>query len=267
MFLAGITTAFAAGEGAPHLDGAELAVWWVIPFILMLLSIAVMPLAAPHFWHDNFGKISGFWAAAFIVPFALFKGFDIALYEVVHTLFLEYIPFIILLLSLFTVAGGVRLKGTLVGSPIVNTGILAFGTIIASWMGTTGAAMLLIRPLLKANEHREHNVHVVVFFIFLVANIGGSLTPLGDPPLFLGFLKGVSFFWPTTHMFLPMLMVSLILLAVFFVLDSFLFRKESARPADAHDSGEGEKFGIEGGINILLLAGVVAAVLMSGSWK
>lgn len=267
MFLAGITTAFAAGEGAPHLDGAELAFWWVIPFILMLLSIAVMPLAAPHFWHDNFGKISGFWAAAFIVPFAFVKGFDIALYEVVHTLFLEYIPFIILLLSLFTVAGGVRLKGTLVGSPIVNTGILAFGTIIASWMGTTGAAMLLIRPLLKANEHREHNVHVVVFFIFLVANIGGSLTPLGDPPLFLGFLKGVSFFWPTTHMFLPMLMVSLILLAVFYLLDTFLFRKESARPADAHDSGEGEKFGIEGGINILLLVGVVAAVLMSGSWK
>ena len=267
FLLAGTSASFAAGEGAPVLDGADLTVWWIAPFVAMLLSIAVFPLAAPHFWHDNFGKISGFWALAFLAPFALVYGFDIALFEVIHTLFLEYIPFIILLLSLFTVAGGVRLKGSLVGSPLVNTGILAFGTLIASWMGTTGAAMLLIRPLLRANENREHNVHVVVFFIFLVANIGGSLTPLGDPPLFLGFLKGVSFFWPTTHMFLPMLFVSAILLVVFFLLDSYLYRKESTPPADAPAPGEGEKFGIEGGFNILLLGGIVAAVLMSGSWK
>lgn len=267
VLLATVTNAFAAGEGAPHLDGGELGVWWVVPFVFMLLSIAVLPLATPHFWHDNFGKISGFWALAFLAPFAFIYGFDIAIFEVVHTLFLEYIPFIILLLSLFTVAGGVRLKGALVGSPIVNTGILAFGTLIASWMGTTGAAMLLIRPLLRANEHREHNVHVVVFFIFLVANIGGSLTPLGDPPLFLGFLKGVSFFWPTTHLFLPMLFASAILLAVFFCLDTWLYRKEPKRPEDAHDTNEGEKLGIEGGINILLLGGVIGAVLLSGSWK
>ena len=170
-----------------------------MPFAGILLSIAIFPLVAPSFWHHHFGKISAFWALLFLVPFALKFGFNLALYELVHVALLEYIPFIILLLSLFTVAGGVRLKGTLKGSPAVNTGLLFFGTIIASWMGTTGAAMLLIRPLINANEERKHKVHVIVFFIFLVANIGGSLTPLGDPPLFLGFLKGVDFFLSLIH--------------------------------------------------------------------
>ena len=180
---------------------------------------------------------------------------------------LEYIPFIILLLSLFTVAGGIRLTGHLVGSPIVNTGILLVGTVLASWMGTTGAAMLLIRPLLRANEGRRYKVHTVVFFIFLVANIGGSLTPLGDPPLFLGFLKGVSFFWPTTHMFLPMVMVSVILLVLYFVVDNVLYRKESPEARDPAKDDTGEALGFSGNINFLLLAGVVASVLMSGIWK
>ena len=180
---------------------------------------------------------------------------------------LEYIPFIILLLSLFTVAGGIRLTGHLVGSPIVNTGILLVGTVLASWMGTTGAAMLLIRPLLRANEGRRYKVHTVVFFIFLVANIGGSLTPLGDPPLFLGFLKGVSFFWPTTHMFLPMVMVSVILLVLYFVVDNVLYRKESPEARNPAKDDTGEALGFSGNINFLLLAGVVASVLMSGIWK
>ncbi|MEL0003562.1 MAG: sodium:proton antiporter, partial [Rhodospirillales bacterium] len=179
---------------------------------------------------------------------------------------LENIPFIILLLSLFTVAGGVRVRGRLVGTPILNTGFLFIGTVLASWMGTTGAAMLLIRPLMRANEKRKYRVHTIVFFIFLVANIGGSLTPLGDPPLFLGFLKGVEFFWPTTHMFAPMLMVSVILLALYFVIDSALVKKEGGipepDPSEAH-----EAIGIDGKLNFLLLAGIVAAVLMSGIWK
>ncbi len=171
----------AAGEhgGAPHLDGASLGLLWVLPFAGILLSIALFPLLAPNIWHHHFGKISAFWALSFLVPFALTYGFDLALYEVLHTVLLEYIPFIVLLLALFTVAGGVRVTGSLTGTPIVNTGMLLLGTVIASWMGTTGAAMLLIRPLLKANDGRRHKVHVVVFFIFLVANIGGSLTPLG----------------------------------------------------------------------------------------
>ena len=255
---------FAAGEGAPHLDGAELGLVWALPFAGILLSIAVFPLLAPNFWHHHFGKIAAFWAASFLGPFTLVHGPSLATYELLHVLLLEYIPFIILLLSLFTVAGGVRLKGSLVGSPLVNTGILAFGTLIASWMGTTGAAMLLIRPIIQANEWRRHKVHTIVFFIFLVANIGGSLTPLGDPPLFLGFLKGVDFFWPTTHMLAPMLVAAAILLALYFALDTYLMRREDGKPPvkDAN-----ETLALEGSFNILLLGGIVGAVLLSGLWK
>ncbi len=257
--------AHAAG-GNLHLDGSSMGLAWVIPFAGILLSIAIFPLVAPNFWHAHFGKISAFWALSFLTPFTIVYGFELSLFELLHVLFLEYIPFIILLLSLFTVAGGVRLRGKLVGTPLVNTGILLFGTAIASWMGTTGAAMLLIRPLIRANEGRKHKVHTIVFFIFLVANIGGSLTPLGDPPLFLGFLKGVSFFWPTTQMFLPMLMVSVILLAMYFAMDSYLFRKEEADSLqDTSDEPDGLR--LEGKINILLLGGVIGAVLMSGVWK
>ncbi|MEC8054514.1 MAG: sodium:proton antiporter, partial [Pseudomonadota bacterium] len=257
--------AWAAGADAPHLEGSDLGLLWAVPFAGILLSIAIFPLVAPSFWHHHFGKISAFWALLFLVPFALKFGFNLALYELVHVALLEYIPFIILLLSLFTVAGGVRLKGTLKGSPAVNTGLLFFGTIIASWMGTTGAAMLLIRPLINANEERKHKVHVIVFFIFLVANIGGSLTPLGDPPLFLGFLKGVDFFWPTQYMLVPMIVVASILLVLFFILDTFLYRREGASPAAADKPYE--PLGVEGLVNIPLLAGIVGAVLLSGVWK
>lgn len=260
------TAAFAAGEGAPHLDGAEMNLLWVIPFAGILLSIAIFPLVAGEFWHHHFGKISAAWALSFLIPFAFVFGFDLALYEVIHVGLLEYIPFIILLLSLFTVAGGVRVTGTLRGTPEMNTGILLLGTVIASWMGTTGAAMLLIRPILNANDGRRHKVHVVVFFIFLVANVGGSLTPLGDPPLFLGFLKGVSFFWPTTHMLAPMAMVSAILLVLFYGVDKFFWAKED-ETVRALPSSDGQKIGLEGKVNILLLGGVVGAVLLSGVWK
>lgn len=258
--------AFAASAGAPHLDGATLSGLWVLPFVCMLLSIAVFPLVAPHFWHNNFGKISVFWALCFLVPFTVKFGFSLALYETLHALLLEYFPFIILLLALFTVAGGVRLTGTLVGTPIVNTTILVIGTALASWMGTTGAAMLLIRPLLRANAHRKYKVHSVVFFIFLVANIGGSLTPLGDPPLFLGFLQGVSFFWTTKHMLIPMLFCVAILTVVYFFIDTYLFNKEGRPAPEGLDASNTEKLGLEGKVNLLLLLGVIAAVLLSGTW-
>ena len=153
-----------ASEGHPSIPGAELSAVWVIPFVCMLLSIAIMPLALPHIWHHHFGKISVFWGLAFLIPCLVVYGFNVAFYEFLHAILLEYIPFIVLLFALFTVAGGVRLKGSLVGTPVVNTGILAVGTILASWMGTTGAAMLLIRPLLRANAHRKYRVHSVVFF-------------------------------------------------------------------------------------------------------
>lgn len=264
IFLA--STAMAADAGGDlHLDGGKLGLLWVIPFVGILLSIAVFPLVAGHFWHENFGKISAAWAFLFIVPFALLFGFDLALYELLHVALLEYIPFIILLFSLFTVTGGLRVVTRLQGTPVFNTGLLAIGTALASWMGTTGAAMALVRPLIRANAWRQNKTHVLVFFIFLVANIGGSLTPLGDPPLFLGFLKGVGFFWPTVHMFLPMVLVASLLLAIFFVLDSVMARREIVPPPKPEEGGD--LIRLEGKVNLLLLAGVVASVLMSGVWK
>jgi len=253
-----------AGEGHPAIPGAELSVYWAAPFVCMLLSIAIMPLALPRLWEDHFGKIAVFWGMAFLVPCFAFYGMHVALYEFLHILLLDYLPFLILVFSLFTVAGGVRLKGSLAGTPAVNTVLLAVGTLLASCMGTTGAAMLLIRPLLRANAHRRFRAHSVIFFIFLVANIGGSLTPLGDPPLFLGFLKGVDFFWTTTHLLTKTSLLAFILLVIFFVLDMVLFRKEGCPKPPVNPNEEPEKFGLEGKVNLLFLLGIVLAVLLSG---
>ena len=206
----------------------------------MLLSIAIVPLINFHFWEHHYGKFSLAWIAIFSIPFLIVYKGD-GWYEIVHIVLLDYVPFIILLTALFTCAGGICLKGSLRGSPVVNTVLIAIGTALASWMGTTGAAMLLIRPILRANEWRKHRVHVVVFFIFLVANIGGSLTPLGDPPLFLGFLKGIDFFW-TMALFPVMLPVVILLLIIFFIFDTVLFRKEGAPP----DDGEKEPLRLQG---------------------
>ena len=269
-FLPGLLTfscalpALAAGADAPAIDGRHLGLTWMIPFAGILLSIAILPLAAPSFWHHHFGKVSAGWAAMIVVPFALLHGVPTAIYEIIHLLLLDYIPFIVLLLALFTVPGGIRIKGNLHGSPSMNTALLAIGTVLAGWMGTTGASMLLIRPVIRANDDRRHKIHVFVFFIFLVSNIGGALTPLGDPPLFLGFLKGVSFFWTTEHLFGEMLVCALILLALFYAIDSYWYRKEG-RPKP--DPTPETPVRIEGGVNIILLAAIVGAVLASGTWK
>ncbi len=253
-----------ASEALPHIPGAELSILWAVPFACMLLSIALGPLFFAHFWEHHFGKVAVFWGMAFLVPCAIVYGPSTAIYEGLHSIILEYIPFIILLFSLFTVAGGVRLKGSLVGTPAVNTGLLLTGTVLASWMGTTGAAMLLIRPLLRANAHRKYRVHQVVFFIFLVANIGGSLTPLGDPPLFLGYLKGVDFFWTLQHLFLKTCFMTVCLLGLYFVIDTILYKKEGS-PMPPHDPNAAEeKLGLEGKVNLILLLGIVLAVLISG---
>ena len=257
------TSLFAGSYGAPHLEGGDLSILWVIPFAGILLSIAIFPLVAPEYWHHNFGKVSAFWALLFVIPFLFSQGWQIVLYEVLHVGLLEYIPFIILLLALFTISGGVQLTGSLVGTPIINSAIILVGTLSASWMGTTGAAMLLIRPLLRANKERKHKVHIVIFFIFLVANIGGSLTPLGDPPLFLGFLKGVDFFWTTKAMFLPMLFMIISLLIIFYFYDTFQYRKESDLPVPTNN----EKISVKGSFNLLLIFGVVCSVLLSGFWR
>ncbi len=239
--------------------GEILPLWSCIPFAGMLLSIALMPLLLANFWHHHFGKVSAFWAATLGIPFLwVFKSG--ALYEILHIILVDYVPFIILLWSLYTISGGILLRGSLRGTPFVNTIILILGTILASWMGTTGAAMLLIRPFLRANNYRKNRTFMVVFFIFLVANIGGSLTPLGDPPLFLGYLHGVTFFW--TFKILPhMLVVSVLLLTIYFFMDTYYYRKESVSVPKEEAK---ESLKIEGTYNFLFLGGVVGAVLMSG---
>ena len=187
-----------------------------------------MPLVAPHFWERHFGKVAAFWSFALIIPVVATSGFWTATTEILHVFLLDYLPFIILLFALFVVAGGIRVGGNLVGTPATNTAMLAFGTLSASFLGTTGASMVLIRPIIRANQDRRYHIHIFVFFIFLVSNIGGSLTPLGDPPLFLGFLKGVDFLWTLEAMLLPMLFVSSILLALFYVIDRLAWNRESA---------------------------------------
>jgi Na+/H+ antiporter NhaD/arsenite permease-like protein len=247
------------GQGHANI-GELLPLWSCIPFAFILLSIALFPLILPGFWHHHFGKISAFWAASLAIPFLIaFKG--AALYEILHIFLADYVPFIILLWSLYTVSGGILLRGTLRGTPLVNVTILIIGTLLASWMGTTGAAMLLIRPFLRANDYRKNRTFMVVFFIFLVANVGGSLTPLGDPPLFLGFLHGVSFFW--TFKIMPhMLMVAIILLVIYFILDTYHYRKEGVSAPE--EEGVKEPLKLEGVYNFLFLAGIVGSVLMSG---
>ena len=251
---------------AADLDGSQLSVLWGVPFAGVLLSIALMPLLVPSFWHHHFGKVAAAWGLAFLVPFALTFGFPAAGAAVVHAALAEYIPFIILLTALFTVAGGIFVRGNLHGSPGLNTGLLATGAVLASFMGTTGASMLLIRPLIRANDNRKHQVHVVVFFIFIVSNAGGALTPLGDPPLFLGFLKGVDFFWTVTHLWGQTLFMVGSLLALFYVIDWYHYHKrEEIRPVDP--TPDTTRLGFEGGVNFALLGGVVALVLLSGLWK
>ena len=261
----GMLLASSGGHNAPHLDGTLLSGLWIIPFIGILLSIALFPLVAPSFWHHHFGKISAMWAISLLIPFLLNEhiGLSTTLYSLIHTGLLEYVPFIILLLALFTISGGVQLTGSLVGTPVVNTGIILIGTVLASWMGTTGAAMLLIRPLIRANKNRKNKVHIIVFFIFLVANIGGSLTPLGDPPLFLGFLKGVDFFWTTTQMILPMTFMVVMLITIFFMVDTYYYKRESISAIDEIS----HKIALKGSFNLLLIVGVIGAVLLSGFWK
>ncbi len=246
---------------APALDGRGLGLLWCLPFAGLLLSIALLPLLAQHFWHRHYGKIAAFWALAFLLPLASRYGLALTAHEIAHTFFLEYLPFVILLLALFTVAGGVRIEGGFTGSPASNTALLALGTALASVAGTTGAAVLLIRPLIAANAWRRAPVHVFVFFIFLVCNIGGALTPLGDPPLFLGFLAGVGFFWPALHLLAPTAVLLAVLFPLFFVIDRRHYRRETPPP-----ERRVVPLTLAGKRNLALLAVVVGAVLMSGAW-
>ncbi len=267
LILSFSTQVFGADEeahGHYKVDGTKLPIWSIIPFVGILLSIALLPLLLDsHFLVHHGGKMSLAWGLIFAIPYLIAYGGD-AFHDILYIYLIDYIPFIVLLWGLFTVAGGILVRGTLRGTPLVNTLLLLIGTVIASWIGTTGASMLLIRPLIRANEYRKSKVHLVVFFIFLVSNIGGSLTPLGDPPLFLGFLHGVPFFWTTTALFPHMLFISVILIVLFFIIDTFMFKREGGV---VPDDGTNEPIRIDGLFNLIFLFGIIAAVLMSGTYK
>jgi len=256
--------------------GTVLPLYSIMPFIGMLLSIALGPVLIPKFWEHHFGKISLAWATIAAVPLIIAYN-KVALHELLHVLIADYIPFIILLASLYTVGGGILVRTTLKGTTLVNAGFLTVGSLLASWMGTTGAAMLLIRPFLRVNKERKYKAFMIVFFIFMVANIGGALTPLGDPPLFLGFLHGVPFFW-TLRLFSPMLLLLLSLLVIYVVFDLYYLRKEQKEAANSPAIRKAtlqevaattscKKFRILGCYNFFLLAGIIGAILFSGNVK
>ncbi len=252
----------AGGAGGGEL-GRALPAWSALPFVGILLSIALFPLLAPRFWHHHYPKVATAWGLALVVPFVSSHG-TAAAREILHMALLDYVPFIALIGTLFVIGGGILVRGTLRGSPGVNTAIMAAGAALASWIGTTGAAVLLVRPLLRANRERRRKAHTVVFFIFLVANIGGVLTPLGDPPLFLGFLHGVPFFW-SLSLWRELLLVAGLLLAVYVALDTYHWRREDAA-VRAPSQVPHEPLRVEGWHNFIFLAAVLGAVVVSGIW-
>lgn len=252
--------AFASGEAL----GDQLPLWSMIPFAGMLLSIAIFPIVKPHWWEKNMLWVALFWSFVFLVPFFFVYGADETIYQLIHTVVLDYVPFLLLLFALYAVAGGIVIKGSMVGTPKLNTIILAIGTVLASVIGTTGAAMVLIRPLIRANEFRKRKMHTIIFFIFLVCNIGGALTPVGDPPLFMGFLRGVPFFWTTIHLMPLYLFTSVVLLVVYYIFESKMYKKDLAEGC-VQPEHTGEKIKIEGLHNLLYIVLILFAVVMSGT--
>jgi Na+/H+ antiporter NhaD/arsenite permease-like protein len=239
-----------------HNLGQTLSLWTVVPFLGLLLSIAFLPLKAPHFWesHKNKALVAFLWS----LPIAVYFLFN-APHELVLSM-KDYASFLILLTALFIISGGIVLKGDLKATPEVNSLFLLVGAVLANFIGTTGASMLLIRPLLKTNSERKHTLHIPIFFIFVVSNIGGLLTPLGDPPLFMGFIKGVPFFWTLRLLPLWALMVGGVV-AVFYILDGIRYRKEECRDL-IRDRRRVVPLHMTGSINFLWLAGVVAGIFL-----
>jgi Na+/H+ antiporter NhaD/arsenite permease-like protein len=264
------TVAVLAGATAPAnaaaLSGLTLPWPWALPFIGLLLSIAARPLLTPKFWRAHCGKIAFGWSALTMAPLAALHGVPVALTALSHAIFGEYSSFIIVLAALYVVAGGILVTGSLRGTPLVNAAILALGTVIASIVGTTGAALILVRPLLRANSARLHNVHVVIFFIFLVANIGGALSPFGDPPLFVGFLRGVDFTWTTTHLWRQTALTAALVFAAFVAIDVWYYRQDR-RVAVVGEKPFNEPIRVHGRINLALIGLIVAAVLLSALWR
>ena len=248
------------------LDGASLSWPWSLPFIGLILTIATGPLFFPRSWSHHYGKIAAGWSALTIAVIAFAFGATTALDTFLRAMLLDYMSFIALLFSLYVVAGGILVSGNLHGTPAGNTGMLLLGTVLASFVGTTGAAMIAVRPLIRANLHRKHSAHVLMFAIFLIANVGGTLTPLGNPPLFVGFLHGVDFFWPAEHLFSAASLVIALVLAIFVAIDWWYYRREHKDVVSRHKT-EATVIRIRGVANIYLLGCIIAAILLSATWK
>ncbi len=253
------------------LDGANLPWPLGLPFAGILLSIAFGPLVVKEWWHIHYEKAAALWAALTLAGLLYVEGPAATAAAFTHNMALEYLPFILMLFALFTAAGGISITGKLSGSPLVNCAILATGAGLASLIGTTGASMILIRPLIRANESRKFKAHVVVFFIFLVSNIGGALTPLGDPPLFLGFLHGVDFFWTARALWPQTLFAVSVLFVLFYLVDCYFHYQENPYHY-LWDSPEGSaapraRLRIGGAINIALIAVAISAIVASGLWR
>lgn len=244
--------------------GSTLSFAYCIPFAGMLLSIAICPLVNGAWWEKFKGAAVLFWSLLFLVPFAIGNGAGTALNHFLEVILGDYISFIVLLFGLFCVAGNIRIRGTLAGTPKVNVLLLLIGTLLSSWVGTTGASMLLIRPVIRANSWRKRKVHTMVFFIFLVSNIGGCLTPVGDPPLLMGFMHGVPFAW-SFHLLPVFLLNVVLLLALYFIIDSRAYKKDLADGANPKASEKTEKISLEGAHNLIFLLCIVGAVILSGS--
>ena len=242
--------------------GSGIPLFFCIPFVGMLLSIAVLPMLAANMWEKWRGVISLFWALLFAVPFAIVYGMPTMLEQLSESIIGDYLTFIVLLFGLFCVSGNICLEGDLAGTPRTNVIMLAIGTVLASWIGTTGASMLMIRPLLRVNSWRSRTIQTVVFFIFLVSNIGGALSPIGDPPLLMGFIRGVPFTWELQHMSLITLLNVVLLLGIYYVIDKRAYNKDIA--VGLVPASDGTKLRLVGAHNIIFLVMIVGAVILSG---
>ena len=237
---------------------------YCIPFAGILLCIALFPLIMPTWWEEHQAPVVLAWSLAFIVPFVMGFGAHHTAEVVLECIINDYLTFIVLLFGLFCVAGNITLEGDLAGSPRINVGLLLFGTLLSSWVGTTGASMLMVRPIIKMNSWRKRKRHIMIFFIFLISNIGGCLTPIGDPPLLMGFMRGVPFFWSLR--LLPILAFNVaVLLFVFYHLDMRAYRKDIADGRKPDISKPGTEIRIAGLHNLIFLAAIVVAVLLSGT--
>lgn len=241
----------------------NIPMWLVIPFAGLLLCIAVFPLVKPEWWEKNQPWAVAFWSLLFIIPYAVLYGVPSATETVLECIINDYLTFIVLLFGLFCVAGNITLEGDLAGSPRVNTIMLAIGTLLSSCIGTTGASMLLVRPIIKMNAWRKRKSQIMIFFIFMISNMGGCLTPIGDPPLLMGFTRGVPFTW-SLKLFPILLFNMVVLCIIFYLIDRLNYRKDIAEGCRPDLSKAGTEVKFEGGHNVIFIVMIVAAVILSG---